>query len=92
MEIHIVKYTTFIDTYVEKQVEKDKLFIVLITFLVLKKADWAIKWINDKDLLATRLVAFACVEGIFQVHSVQFIGQETWYDARFSVFHQLISR
>jgi ribonucleotide reductase beta subunit family protein with ferritin-like domain len=31
-----------------------------------KKADWAIKWINDKrSVFATRLVAFACVEGIF---------------------------
>ena len=31
-----------------------------------KKADWAIKWINDKrSSFATRLVAFACVEGIF---------------------------
>jgi ribonucleoside-diphosphate reductase subunit M2 len=31
-----------------------------------KKADWAIKWIQDKRAsFATRLVAFACVEGIF---------------------------
>ena len=31
-----------------------------------KKADWAIKWIHDKDsCFATRLAAFACVEGIF---------------------------
>ena len=31
-----------------------------------KKADWAIKWIQDKrSSFATRLVAFACVEGIF---------------------------
>jgi len=31
-----------------------------------KKADWAIKWINDKrSSFATRLIAFACVEGIF---------------------------
>ena len=33
---------------------------------VKKKAEWAIKWINDeKSNFATRLVAFACVEGIF---------------------------
>ena len=33
---------------------------------VKKKADWAIKWINDKrSSFATRLLAFACVEGIF---------------------------
>jgi ribonucleoside-diphosphate reductase subunit M2 len=31
-----------------------------------KKADWAIQWIHNKDAsFATRLVAFACVEGIF---------------------------
>ena len=31
-----------------------------------KKADWAMKWINDNESnFATRLVAFACVEGIF---------------------------
>ena len=31
-----------------------------------KKADWAKKWIGDnRSSFATRLVAFACVEGIF---------------------------
>ena len=31
-----------------------------------EKADWAIKWINDKrSSFATRLIAFACIEGIF---------------------------
>ena len=31
-----------------------------------KKADWSIKWIQDKrSSFATRLLAFACVEGIF---------------------------
>jgi ribonucleotide reductase beta subunit family protein with ferritin-like domain len=31
-----------------------------------KKSDWAQKWIHDKNSsFATRLVAFACVEGIF---------------------------
>ena len=31
-----------------------------------KKADWALKWINDKNsTFASRLVAFAAVEGIF---------------------------
>lgn len=33
---------------------------------VKKKAQWALKWINTQDAsFATRLVAFACVEGIF---------------------------
>jgi ribonucleoside-diphosphate reductase beta chain len=32
---------------------------------VRKKADWALRWINNSDSFAERLVAFACVEGIF---------------------------
>jgi ribonucleoside-diphosphate reductase subunit M2 len=32
---------------------------------VKKKADWAIRWINETTPFAERLVAFACVEGIF---------------------------
>ena len=30
-----------------------------------KKADWALKWIKSADSFATRLVAFAVVEGVF---------------------------
>ena len=47
--------------------EKTELFNALDNFpCIKKKADWAIKWINDKrSSFATRLVAFACVEGIF---------------------------
>ena len=32
---------------------------------VTKKAEWAIKWIGNNASFAQRLVAFACVEGIF---------------------------
>lgn len=32
---------------------------------VKKKADWAIRWMNETTTFAERLVAFACVEGIF---------------------------
>ncbi len=32
---------------------------------VKKKADWAIRWMNEKTTFGERLVAFACVEGIF---------------------------
>jgi ribonucleoside-diphosphate reductase beta chain len=32
---------------------------------VQKKAEWAIKWINNTDSFAERLIAFAAVEGIF---------------------------
>ena len=32
---------------------------------VAQKAQWALKWIQSAEHFATRLVAFACVEGIF---------------------------
>lgn len=32
---------------------------------VAKKAEWALKWIGSDASFAQRLVAFACVEGIF---------------------------
>jgi ribonucleoside-diphosphate reductase subunit M2 len=65
--IHSEMYSLLIDTYIKDKNEKDKLFCALENFpCIKKKADWAIKWINDKrSSFATRLVAFACVEGIF---------------------------
>jgi ribonucleoside-diphosphate reductase beta chain len=45
--------------------EKDGLFNALDTMdCVKKKADWALRWIDDGNF-AERLVAFAAVEGIF---------------------------
>jgi len=65
--IHSEVYSLLIDTYVKERVEKDTLFKAMDNFpCIKKKADWAIKWINDKrSSFATRLIAFACVEGIF---------------------------
>lgn len=65
--IHSEVYSLLIDTYVKKPEEKKTLFEAIDNFpCIKKKADWAIKWINDKrSSFATRLVAFACVEGIF---------------------------
>ena len=65
--IHSEVYSLLIDTYIKEKSEKAKLFNALNEFpCIKKKADWAIKWINDKrSSFATRLVAFACVEGIF---------------------------
>ena len=65
--IHSEVYSLLIDTYVKDETEKDSLFNAIENFpCVRKKADWAIKWINDKrSSFATRLIAFACVEGIF---------------------------
>ena len=65
--IHSEVYSLLIDTYIKENNEKDKLFKALDNFeCIKKKAHWAIKWINDKrSSFATRLIAFACVEGIF---------------------------
>jgi len=65
--IHSETYSLLIDTYIKDQEEKTKLFRALDNFpCIKKKADWAIKWINDKrSSFGTRLLAFACVEGIF---------------------------
>ena len=65
--IHSIMYSQLIETYISDHKEKSKLFNALENFsCIKKKADWALKWIGDKESnFATRLVAFACVEGIF---------------------------
>ena len=65
--IHSIMYSQLIETYISSHSEKSKLFNALDNFACIrKKADWALKWIEDeKSDFATRLVAFACVEGIF---------------------------
>ena len=65
--IHSHTYSNLIDTYIKNKEEKHKLFNALDNFpCIKKKSDWAQKWIHDKrSCFATRLVAFACVEGIF---------------------------
>ena len=65
--VHSETYSLQIDTYIKEPAEKRKLFNALDNFPpVQKKAKWAMKWIEDKQsTFATRLVAFACVEGIF---------------------------
>ena len=66
--IHSITYSTIIDTYIKDTTQKHRLFNALGEFpCIKKKGDWAIKWIQDKrSNFATRLVAFAVVEGIFQ--------------------------
>ena len=65
--IHSESYSLLIETYIKDTVEKDKLFNAIENFpCIKKKSDWAQKWIHDnRSSFATRLVAFACVEGIF---------------------------
>ena len=65
--IHSEMYSLLIDTYIKDSVEKDKLFHATSNFpCITKKAEWAKKWIEDKrSSFASRLVAFAAIEGIF---------------------------
>lgn len=65
--VHSETYSVLIDTYIKKTEEKSKLFNALEHFpCINKKASWAKKWIHDSEsTFASRLVAFACVEGIF---------------------------
>lgn len=64
--IHSEMYSLLLETYIKDPVEKNKLFNAIETVpVVKKKAEWAMKWIESAESFAERLVAFACVEGIF---------------------------
>lgn len=63
--IHSETYSLLIDTYITDTAEKNKLFNAIETMdCVRKKADWALRWI-DEGSFQERLIAFAAVEGIF---------------------------
>jgi ribonucleoside-diphosphate reductase subunit M2 len=65
--IHSDMYSILIETYIKNPEEKMKLFKSMEYFpCIQKKASWAQKWMGDKrSSFASRLIAFACVEGIF---------------------------
>ncbi len=64
--IHSETYSLLIDTLISDSKEKDYLFNAMDNVpAVQKKAQWALKWINNDQPFAERLVAFAAVEGIF---------------------------
>ena len=64
--IHSETYSLLIDTYVKDAQEKAMLFDGINTIPCIgRKAQWAKKWIESPEDFQTRLVAFACVEGIF---------------------------
>lgn len=63
--IHSETYALLIDTYVKNAKEKNRLLHAIDTVpCVKRKAEWALKWIEN-GTFAQRLVAFAAVEGIF---------------------------
>ena len=65
--VHAEVYSLLIDTFVKDTDEKDRLLRGIETIpCVAKKAEWALKWTDaGSESFARRLVAFACVEGIF---------------------------
>ena len=63
--VHSETYSLLIDTYIKDSKDKNYLFNAIETLdCVKKKADWALRWI-EQGSFAERLVAFAAVEGIF---------------------------
>jgi ribonucleoside-diphosphate reductase beta chain len=65
--VHSETYSLLIDTYIQDKEEKANILRAIDTIpCVKKKAEWALSWIENKDeSFATRLLAFAAVEGIF---------------------------
>ena len=64
--IHSEMYSLLLESYIKDSEEKNRLFHAIETIpCVTKKAEWALRWIDGSESFAERIVAFACVEGIF---------------------------
>ena len=64
--VHGETYSKLIDKYIKNPTEKKNLFEAIQTIPCIKsKADWAMKWFSKDRSFGERLLAFACVEGIF---------------------------
>lgn len=65
--VHAEMYSRLISTYVPDVAEQNRMFCAVNEVPAIKlKADWALKWISAEERsFGERLVAFACVEGIF---------------------------
>ena len=65
--IHSHMYSLLIDTYIKDSAEKTTLFEATKNYpCIAKKANWGKKWLGDnRSSFASRLVAFAAIEGIF---------------------------
>jgi ribonucleoside-diphosphate reductase beta chain len=63
---HSIMYSRLIDAYVNDEQEKNQLFKSIEHMPAIRqKAEWEKKWITSSEHFATRLLAFAAVEGIF---------------------------
>lgn len=64
--IHSEAYSLLIDQYIKEPQEQKRLFRAIDTIpSIRKKALWALNWMDNLKSYSYRLVAFACVEGIF---------------------------
>ena len=64
--IHGETYSLLIEKYITNQEEKNNAFNAITKIECVKnKAAWALHWFDTSIQFAQRLVAFACVEGIF---------------------------
>ena len=64
--VHGETYSLLIEKYVTDTKEKTKIFKAIETVPCVKqKAQWALDWFDTSLPFCERLVAFACVEGIF---------------------------
>ena len=64
--IHAEMYALQIEVYVENTEEKDRLFTAIENVQCInQKALWVSKWLNGKQNLLIRLIAFGLVEGLF---------------------------
>lgn len=65
--IHTDMYGLLLQTYERDDARREELaYAIMKDGSIKKKADWALKWISDEHAsFAQRLIAFACVEGIF---------------------------
>ena len=64
--VHGETYSKLIDKYIRDGAEKKELFQAITSIPSIKeKANWAMRWFDASRPFAERLLAFACVEGIF---------------------------
>ncbi|EXC33366.1 Ribonucleoside-diphosphate reductase small chain [Morus notabilis] len=64
--IHSEMYSLLLESYIKDSAEKTRLFHAIDTVpCIAKKAQWALRWIDGSESFAERIIAFACVEGIF---------------------------
>ena len=65
--VHSETYSLLIDTYIQDSDEKYRMLNAIQYYpCIKKKTDWAVKWIGDESSsIATRMVSFAIVEGLF---------------------------